>query len=142
MALAKAVISEGIKKGADPLSLSLSLAEAAQKAGDQEEAKATLLQALTLQPLSFEAHFRLGLLYLQERNFDRAALSLRKAADLNPRSAPAFYHLGLAEEGRYRFFAAEQAYVRAVALAPDNTGFQRRYEAFLQKVAEDGKGKG
>ena len=134
--LAKAVIAEGIQKGADPLALSFSLAEAAQRAGKRADAKAALLQALTFQPSSADAQFRLGLLYLQEQNFDRAALALRKVADLRPDDASAFYHLGLAEEGRYQFFAAGKAYARAVELAPDNTGFRARYEAFQRKVAE------
>jgi Tfp pilus assembly protein PilF len=80
--------------------------------------------------------------YLQERNFDRAALSLRKAADVDPSSATAFYYLGLAEEARYQFFAAEKAYARAITLAPDDADLQRHYEAFLRKVAEGGEGKG
>lgn len=134
----KAAISEGIKKGAKPFSLSFSLAEAAQKIGNREEVKAALLQALRFRPSSFEAHYRLGYSYLQDKNFDRAALSLRRAGDLNPSSASTFYHLGLAEEGRYRFFAAEKAYARAVELDPNSAGFQGHYKAFLRKVDESG----
>ncbi|MFQ5540511.1 MAG: tetratricopeptide repeat protein, partial [Candidatus Binatia bacterium] len=134
----KAAISEGIKEGANPFSLSFSLAEAAQKIGNREEVKAALVQALRFRPSSFEAHYRLGYFYLQEKNFDRAALSLRRAGELNPSSASTFYHLGLAEEERYRFFAAEKAYARAVELDPNHASFQRRYKAFLRKAAESG----
>jgi tetratricopeptide (TPR) repeat protein len=133
-AAAKLVIAEGIKKGADPFSLSLSLAEAAQQTGDPEEARIALLRAVALRPSSFDAHFRLGLLYLREGKADRAVLALRKAADLNPQSAEAFYQLGIAEERRYQFFAAEKAYGRAMALAPDNVGLREHYEAFLRKM--------
>ncbi len=136
VALAKAVVSEGKKMGADAFSLSLSLAEAAQKVGDLQEARAALQEALSLQPSSFDANFRLGLVYLQENNFDRATLALRKAAKLRPDAASAFYHLGVAEERRYQFSAAQQAYARAVELAPDNAGFQERYQAFQRKVAQ------
>ncbi|MBI3800861.1 MAG: O-antigen ligase family protein [Deltaproteobacteria bacterium] len=136
VASAKAVIAEGIKNRADTLSLTLSLAEAAQKAGDRREARAALEKALAFKQSSFEANFRLGLFYLQEKNFDRAVLSLRKATDLRPNDASAFYQLGVAEEGRYQFFTAQKAYARAVQLAPDNTGFQSRYEALQRKVAE------
>jgi len=136
VASAKAVIVEGKKNGADSFLLLLALAQAAQKAGDRREARAVLQEALMLRPSSFEAHLRLGLLYLQERKFDRAVLSLRRATTLRPDDASAFYQLGMAEEGRYKFFEAQKAYARAVALAPDNTGFRTRYEAFLHKVAK------
>jgi len=142
VASAKAVVSEGKKRGADAFALSLSLAEAAQKAGDLQETKAALQEALTLQPSSFDANFRLGQVYLQERNFDRATLLLRKATNLRPDTASAFYYLGVAEERRYQFSAAQQAYARAVELAPDNNGFQERYQAFQRKVAGTAEKKG
>ena len=135
MTLAKSIIAEGIKNGADTFSLSLSLAEAAQKAGDRKEAKETLQKALALRPSSFEANFRLGLVFLQEKNFDRASLLLRKATNLRP-NALAFYQLGVAEEGRYQFFEAQKAYARAVELDPDNLSFRTHYAAFQRKVAE------
>ena len=40
----------------------------------------------------------------------------------------------MAEEGRYRFFAAEKAYTRAIELAPDHRGFKKSYEALKRKV--------
>jgi tetratricopeptide (TPR) repeat protein len=142
VALAKAVVSEGKKMGVDALSLSLSLAEAAQKAGDLQEAKTALQEALSLQPSSFDANFRLGQVYLQEKNFDRATLALRKATKLRPDEALVFYYLGVAEERRYQFSAAQQAYARAVELEPDNSDFQERYQAFQRKVAGNTEKKG
>lgn len=137
--LAKTVLSEGLQNRADPFALSLSLAECAQQIGDQEEVKEALLQALRFQPSSFDTYMRLSLLYIQEKNFGRAVLSLRKALEINPNSAVAFDYLGVAEEGRYRFFAAEKAYAQAVKLEPGNTSFQQRYSAFLQKVTNGGE---
>ncbi|MGH7960236.1 MAG: tetratricopeptide repeat protein, partial [Candidatus Binatia bacterium] len=139
MASAKATIAKGIQKGADPFSLYFSLGEAARAAKNGEEAKAAFLQALTFQPSSFEAHLYLGLVYVQEGNFDRAVLSLGKAVDLNSTSATAFFYLGLAEEARYQFHAAEKAYARAVKLAPGNAGFHSYYEAFRRKMAAEDK---
>jgi tetratricopeptide (TPR) repeat protein len=136
-ALAKTVLSDGLQNGADPFALSLSLAECAQQAGDQGEVKEALLQALRFQPSSFDTYMRLSLLYIQEKNFGRAVLSLRKALEINPNAAVAFYHLGIAEEGRYQFFAAEKAYAQAVKLDPENTSFQQRYNAFLQKATNE-----
>ena len=139
---AHAVISEGIKNGADPFSLYITLADAAGKAGDREEEKSALLKALKIAPSSFEVTFRLGVLYLQENNFGRAAFYFNKATDLNSRSADAFYHLAMAEEGRYNFFSAEKAYAHAIKLAPENSGLQRRYDEFKRKAAEGREGKG
>ena len=130
----EAVIGEGIDNGADPFVLSLSLAEAAQKAGDVKAAEAALNRAVMLKPSSGEAEIRLGLLYLAEGNFDRAALAIRKAADLNPQSADVFYNLGRAEEGRYQYFAAGKAYTRALELDPRNTIFRKQYEEFQRKL--------
>ena len=134
---AKILVEEGINNGADSFALTLVLADVAQIAKNSEEMKAALLQAIALQPSSFDTQLRLALLYLQERSFDRAALVLRKALDVKPESASAFYHLGEAEEGRYQLFAAEKAYARAVELAPDNNGFRQRYEAFQKATREE-----
>lgn len=137
MASAKATVTEGIQQGADPFSLYFSLGEAARAAKNGEEAKTAFLQALSFQPSS-EAHMYLGLVYIQEGNFDRAVLSLYKAVELNSTSAVAFFYLGTAEEARYQLHAAEKAYAQAVKLAPGNVGFHSHYETFRRKMeAED-----
>ena len=51
-----------------------------------------------------------------------------------------FGSLGQAEEKRYRFFAAEKAYARAIELAPDHTVFQRRYYSFQRMLEDNDKG--
>ncbi len=137
---AEAVIMEGIDNGADPFVLSLSLAEAARKVGDVKAAEAALNRALLLKPSSGEAEIRLGLLYLAQNDFDRAVLTIRRAADLNPRSANVFYNLGRAEEGRYQYFAAGKAYVRALELDPHNTVFRKQYEEFQRKLIAAARG--
>ncbi|HET8562925.1 MAG TPA: O-antigen ligase family protein [Candidatus Binatia bacterium] len=134
---AKAAVSEGIGNGAEPVSLYMSLAEAAQKAGSGAEEKEALREVLELRPSSHDATFRLGLLHLQEKEYDRAALYFGKAARINPNSPAAFYHLGVAEEERYAFSAAARAYGRAVELSPNNLEFSERFEALKRKVAEN-----
>jgi tetratricopeptide (TPR) repeat protein/O-antigen ligase len=129
---AKVVVAEGIGNGIDPFELWLGFAAAAQSKRDFQEAKDALSQALTIRPESLEAHVRLGHLYLQERNFDRAALIWRKATDLDPSAASAFYHLGVAERGRYRFFEAEKAFLQALTLQPNDLAFQREYTALRE----------
>jgi len=129
---AKAVIAEGIAHGVDPFELWLSFSDAARSGGYLQEAKEALSQSLILRPESFEAHARLGHLYLQERNFDRAALVWRQAADLDPSAASAFFYLGVAERSRYRFFEAEKAFMQALALQPNDLAFQREYAALRE----------
>ena len=136
---ANAAVSEGIKNGADPVSLYLSLAEAAQKIGNREEEKMALLKALELRPSSPETGFRLGVLYLEEKEYDQAAWYFSKVININPNSPSAFYHLGLAEEGRYGFFAADKAYSRALELSPNNVELKQRLEEFKRKVIENQK---
>ena len=133
---AKAVIAEGIRRGADPFSLSLALADAARQKDDLALARLGLLHAVKVRPLSFLTHLRLGRLYMQEKNYDRAVLSLRTAVKLNPRSGPAFFSLGNAEEERYQLLAAEKAYARAAALEPRNADFQHRYQALQHRIAQ------
>lgn len=138
-AQAKIMIDEGMARGADAFTLTVALADAAQATQNLAEVKAALIRALDLRPSSFDTQLRLGLLYLQERSFDRAVLVLHKALDIKPDSAAVFYHLGQAEEGRYQLFAAEKAYARALELDPENTGFRQHYEAF-QKATRGEQG--
>ncbi len=129
---AKAMVAEGIGNGLDPFELWLGFAAAAQAKRDFSAAKDALSRALEIRPESLEAHARLGHLYLQERNFDRAALIWRKVTALDPSAASAFYHLGVAERGRYRFFEAEKAFMQALVLQPNDATFQREYTALRE----------
>jgi tetratricopeptide (TPR) repeat protein len=134
--LAKAVVSQGCNRGAEPFPLYVSLAQVQQGAGDIAGAESALLEALKYRPQNFDAAFNLGQMYLQQQNFVRAAIWFQKAAASNPRSADAFYQLGRAEEESYRYFEAEQAYARALSLAPHNAGFKADFDAFERKVRE------
>jgi O-antigen ligase/tetratricopeptide (TPR) repeat protein len=136
---AKTEVEKRAKNGEDPYPLYLLLADGANKVGDREREMAALLEGLELRPRSSDTLFRLANLYLEQRNFDRAVLYLGKIANINPNSPEVYYHLALAEEERYRFAAAAQAYARAVELAPHNKGFQSRYEALKRRVDQSRK---
>jgi len=136
---AKTEVEKSSKNGGDPYPLYLLLADAARKVGDREQEMAALLEGLELRPRSSDTLFRLANCYLEQRNFDRAVLYLSKIANINPNSADVYYHLAVAEEGRYRFAAADQAYARAVELAPDNKSFQSRHEALKRRVDQSRK---
>jgi len=78
----------------------------------------------------------MGELNLATKKFDQAATWLERATSLDPSSAEAFYDLGLADEGAYEYFAANQAYQRAMALAPTDDRFKTRYAAFREKTLQ------
>ena len=119
--LAKTEVEKTAKSGDDPYPLYIELAGSARQAGDREQELAALLAALELRPRSPDILSRLANVYIEQRNFDRAALYLNRIASINPNSADVYYQLAVAEEGRYRFADADKAYARAVELAPNNS---------------------
>lgn len=137
LAKAKEAIRAEGDGGEDGFALFLSLAQTAQKLGFREEEKAALLRALEVRPYASDVLNRLARAYFQEKNFDRSAYYFRRYLDVNPDASDAFYHLALAEEGQYRFAAAEEAYRRAVALAPQHDGYRRRYHDLKDRVAQN-----
>jgi predicted Zn-dependent protease len=122
-------------KGDDGFGLFISLADTAQRLDFREEEKSALLRALESRPYASAVLNRLARTYLQEKDFDRSAYYFRRYLDVNPDASDAFYHLALAEEGQYRFAAAEEAYRRALALAPQHDGYRQRYQRLKARVA-------
>ncbi|MBF6571123.1 MAG: O-antigen ligase family protein [Candidatus Binataceae bacterium] len=134
---ANALIAQGIGQGADPVMLYRALAQAAQTAGDYAIARDALQQALAARPADFAAIMQMGQLDLADNHPDRAAIWFRSAAQLRPDSSEAFSYLGRAEDSAYEYFAADQAYRRALAIAPGDGGLRQQYAAFRQRVAEN-----
>jgi O-antigen ligase len=139
LAAARQSIPESARDGRDSYRLYLALADAARRTGAPEEEKEALTKAVEIRPSAPGPLSRVAHLHLQERNFDRAAFYLGRITRISPNSADVYYLLGVAEEGRYQFAAADQAYARAVALAPDNGNYRQRYEAFKARVEENVK---
>ena len=134
---ARALAAEGITRGIDPSTLLLTVAGMAQKAGKLAEAHEVLQNLLQRKPSSFDGQYRLGVLYLQERDFPHAVLALKEAVRLRPTSADAFFMLGQAEEAQYHYSDAQKAYAQALHFAADNSGYRQRYEAFLKKLQKN-----
>ncbi len=134
IAAAQAVATEGIARGIDPPTLLLAVAGTAQRTGKREEVQAILQELIKRQPSSFDARYRSGVLYLQEKNFPRATLTLKEAVRLQPNSAEAFFMLGQAEEAQYHYSDAQKAYAQALHFATDNSGYRQRYDALLKKL--------
>ena len=135
--LAQNEIDKTAKETGEADRLYLALADGSRKVGDREQEITALQNALKLRPQSQDILFRLGNVSLDQQNFDRAALYFARLTSVNTTSPEAYYSLALAEEGRYRFAAADKAYARAVALAPDNTSFLSRYDQFKHRVTQN-----
>jgi tetratricopeptide (TPR) repeat protein len=132
---AQAAVEQGVRAGADGAALYAALARAAEGANDRLLAQNALVAAVAARP-SFAALFRLGTFYLDEGKYERAALMMRRATESAPRSADAYFYLGLAEERDYRFSAAESDLARALRLAPDNAAYRAHYARFERKLAQ------
>jgi O-antigen ligase/tetratricopeptide (TPR) repeat protein len=132
---AQDVITQGVRAGADGPLLYDGLASVAQNDKDPELAETALQDSVGVRP-SFTALMRLGMFYLDEAKYSRAALIMRRATASFPQSADAYFYLAVAEERDYRFSEAEKDFSRAVKLAPSNVGFRDHYADFEHKVAE------
>ncbi len=132
---AREVLSQGIARGADRLTLLMAAAGMERQAGNLEAAEAPLKQAAQLQPYNFEVALGLGELYLAEGKFDQSAAWLKKATSIDPQSAPAFFALAQAEDNGYQYYAAGRDYARAAELAPGNQSYSVRYAEFRRRAA-------
>jgi tetratricopeptide (TPR) repeat protein len=137
---ADSLVAQGIRQGADPYKLYSALAAAAQTAEDYTNARSALQHVLDIRGDDFDAVIRLGRLELGNDHPDRAALWLRRATLLDPKSVEAFVDLGSAEENAYEYFAADQAYRQALRLAPTDISLKTRYDTFRQKIEGPGGG--
>jgi len=135
LAGAKTVVAEGIAAGADPFKLDLALADAAKTMGGLDTEEAALSRAVSARPSDFEAVTRLAGVYVDEKRLDQAVLCWRRATEIHPDSADAFYQLGLAEEAGYQYFAAERDLGHAVDLAPKDSTIRAHYQDFHRKLA-------
>jgi tetratricopeptide (TPR) repeat protein len=63
--------------------------------GHRTDAIRYLLMARQLHPNDFEIHMNLGRAYFGQKEFDAAATSYQRAADVNPKSGEAWYRLGI-----------------------------------------------
>ena len=132
--LADKTIAQGIENGADPFQLWTALADASEAAFDRSRAESSLEQALKYQPNSFPTLIRLADLYVLDGRSDRAVATIDRALEVEPDSAALYSRLGQIEESQYHYYAAEQAYRKAAALAPDNLQYREAVAEFGRKL--------
>jgi O-antigen ligase/tetratricopeptide (TPR) repeat protein len=135
LAAAKAVVNEGIADGGDPFELYLALADATKTIGNLDAEEAALSEAVSVRPSNFAAVARLASVYMKEKRFDQAVLWGRRATEIRPDSAEAFYQLGLAEQATYQYFAAIKDFGHAVELAPGDAQIKAHYIEFQRQGA-------
>lgn len=84
----------------------------------QDEAIATYLKVLELEPRHAAAHINLGTIYYHRRDFASAEQHYRDAIAVSPRYALAYFDLGNVLDETSRIPAAIESYKTAVLLAP------------------------
>ncbi|HEY6420960.1 MAG TPA: O-antigen ligase family protein [Candidatus Binataceae bacterium] len=131
---AKALVDEGVNNGADPYQLYTCLGYYARLHQLLEVAEGAYQKAFEYRPSSFDSAIALGEVYYFQKRFDRAALTVQRAVELDPNSAQAYHLLALTEQGSFEYTSADQAYRQAVALAPDDPTIRADYFQFQHKL--------
>jgi Flp pilus assembly protein TadD len=85
-----------------------------------EQSHLLIVRYVKLNPLDSDGHNVLGILLSNLKRYDEAEAAYRKAIDLNPSYATAYYNLGnlLSDENLKRYDEAEAAYRKAIDLNP------------------------
>jgi tetratricopeptide (TPR) repeat protein len=93
----------------------------AYRAGHMPEAEVYLKKAIDLCPSDARIVNDLGLVYLEQRQFQQAPACFQKALQLNPRMAEAQCNLGLVLKNTGDLKTAQNAFQQAIAIRPDYT---------------------
>ncbi len=92
-----------------------------QRIGAFEEAIEILNQALNLSPESVEAYYRMGLVYDEADNRDKAIVSFKKALQIEPKNLKTRLGLGEVYSKMTRNDLAVAEFLKAEALRPNDT---------------------
>ena len=74
------------------------------------------LEALTVNPRDSDAHYQLGLIYQQRRNYVEAISRFSKAVEIDPSEADAHYQLGVIALEQKRYEDARRHFAATLAL--------------------------
>ncbi|HEY9051675.1 MAG TPA: tetratricopeptide repeat protein [Gammaproteobacteria bacterium] len=108
------------------------------KTGKTKEAEKLFTDITETNPGFSNAHTNLGLLYLNNKQIDKAEDSLRKAISLNPEDSVAYNHLGIVLREKGKFTESKAMYLQAIkhnseyAIAYLNLGIL--YDLYLQEL--------
>jgi len=82
------------------------------------EAKSLLRRAVDINQNNSDAHFNLGKLYTQSKDYALAVVSYQNATRLDPGLTDAFFNLGYIYATTGNYIDAEEIFIRVVQLAP------------------------
>ena len=114
---------EPSKPSGEQLSRSRQYFAQAQKLLRQESPEGALSavrQGLALAPHSIEGLNLLGIIYDQQKDYDRSVAAFERALEIDPRSAETLNNLGISYSTQHKFAEAEQAFRRTLGLDPQN----------------------
>jgi len=86
------------------------------KKEDTEKGVRHLEKAISIDPKFVEAQLRLGTVYMDLQQWDKAEAALRKALEINPRAANALFALGEVYRRQKKFDQAEKALLDGMAV--------------------------
>ena len=98
-----------------------------------------LISACGNSELSKERHMQRGKEYLAEENYDKARVEFKNVLQIDPKSAEAYYLMGLVEEGNHNLRRALAYYYRAIELSPDLLEPHIRLGRFYLTAGRQGK---
>jgi predicted O-linked N-acetylglucosamine transferase (SPINDLY family) len=102
--------------------------------GRLDEALASFMQAVALQPAWVGAHLNVGLTLAEQGRLDEAILSYRRALVLNPGNADAHFKLANALYAQNRYEEALTSFERVVALEPKHGAAHSNLGATLKAL--------
>jgi tetratricopeptide (TPR) repeat protein len=85
---------------------------------DPGKARALLLDAVKLDPTSVQAHFQLGLVYVKQKEYNKAIETYQKVAEMDPQFPDIYFNLGYVYAMSKDYPKAEEMYTRVVKLSP------------------------
>jgi Flp pilus assembly protein TadD len=98
----------------------LARAQLALQRGDNAAAVAELQAVLAKRPRMVEAQYLLGATLIQMKQYEKAELALKQAADLSPNSAAPWTDLCYVQDELKKFSEADTSCKKALAIAPKN----------------------
>lgn len=103
----------------------LAKAEKLFSAGDFAAAEEIYLKLAAAEPDNARVYNRLGIIYLEQKNYNDAVSAFQQAIKIDPEVALRHVNLGLAYLGLKKYTLAEKALERALEIEPRNKKYQQ-----------------
>jgi tetratricopeptide (TPR) repeat protein len=128
------IIAVPTKESAAEISEAMKKAEDLFKKGRYISAEKWFIEAAKEKPKDAKIYSRLGIIYLQQKNFLDAEEALKESTKLDDGVASRFFNLSYALWCQSKFKQASDYAKRALRLEPENS----KYKAWLEKLRSEG----